>query len=143
MNIPHQLIVHLPELITTIMSTTPIMTTTLKTTTTLPTTTLVTTNIPTPTLVTTTIPTTTLVTTTPTTKLPTLRTTLMKRTSQPIKTPINSPHVSSMFDNPNTKTTTTQKEETLAILGTDPFIIYKVLIQYEHFSYYIRKDIHI
>nr|XP_022320849.1 CUB and sushi domain-containing protein 3-like isoform X2 [Crassostrea virginica] len=98
--------VHLPELITTMMST-PIMTTILKTTTkTIPTTTLVTTTLPTTTLVTTTIPTTT---------LSTLRTTLMKRTSQPFTTSVNSPHVSLMLNNPSTKTTT-QKEETSDIL---------------------------
>nr|XP_022326205.1 hepatitis A virus cellular receptor 1-like isoform X2 [Crassostrea virginica] len=102
------------------MTTTPIMTTTLKTTTTtttVATTTLVTTTTETTTLVTTTPPTTTLLTTTiPTTTLSTLRTTLMKLTSQPFKTPINSLHVSSMFINQSTKTTTTQKEETSATL---------------------------
>ena len=114
MNSSHQFIVHLPELITTMMST-PIMTTILKTTTkTIPTTTLMTTTLPTTTLVTTTIPTTT---------LSTLRTTLMKRTSQPFTTSVNSPHVSLMLNNPSTKTTT-QKEETSDILGTDSFFIY-------------------
>ena len=125
MNIPHQLIVQLPELITTMISTTPILTTTFKTTTTVPTTTLVTTTIPTTTLVTTTIPTTT---------LSTLQTTLMKWNSQPFTTPVNSPDVSLTFNYQRTKITKTQKEETSAILGTDPFIVYKVLIQYEHFS---------
>ena len=115
MSIPHQLIVHLPELITTMISTTPILTTTLKTTTTVPTTTLVMTSVPTTTLVITTIPTTT---------LSTLQTTLMKRTSQSLSTPVNSPQVSSTSNNLNNKTTMTPKEETSAIFGTDPFIIY-------------------
>nr|XP_022327092.1 cubilin-like [Crassostrea virginica] len=79
--------VHLPELITTMISTTPMMTTTLKTTTTVP-----------------------------TTKLSTLRTNLMERTSQPFTTPVNSPHVSSTFNNPNNKTTT-KKEKPSSILG--------------------------
>ena len=125
MNIPHQLIVHLPELITTMISTTPILTTTLKTTTTVPTKPLVITTIPTTTL---------MITTIPTTKLSSLRATLKKRISQPFTTPVNSPDVSSTFNYQRTKITKTQKEETSAILGTDPFIVYKVLIQYEHFS---------
>ena len=105
-NIPHQLIVHLPELITTMISTTPMMTTTLKTTTTVPTTTLVTTTIP-------------------TTTLSTLRTNLMDRTSQPFTTPVNSPLVSSTFYNPNTKTTT-KKEKPSSILGIYPKICHTI-----------------
>ena len=96
MNIPHQLIVHLPELITTMISTTPILTTTLKTTTTVPTKPLVITTIPTTTLV---------ITTIPTTKLSSLRATLKKRTSQPFTTPVNSPDVSSTFNYQRTKIT--------------------------------------
>ena len=69
---------------------------------------------------------TTLVTTTiPTTTLSTLRTNLMDRTSQPFTTPVNSPHVSSTFHNPNTKTTT-KKEKPSSILGIYPKICHTI-----------------
>ena len=115
MNIPHQFIVHLPELTTTMISTTRILTTTLKITTTVQTTTLV-------------------ITTIPTTTLSTIQTILKKRTSKPFTTLVKLPDQSTTYNYQRTNTTNTQKEETSAILGTDPFIVYKVLIQYEHFS---------
>ena len=129
-NIPSQIIVHLPELETTLMSTTPMMTKTIKktlktTTTTVPKTTLVTTTTLTTTL--STLPTSLIERTSQPfktsvnsphvtlTTLSTLQTSLTKRTSRPFTTPASSPHVSSTFYNIRTKTTRAHKEETLDI----------------------------